>query len=142
MAKARDGGDRYYAVDGREPIVLLVEDEALIRATMSDHLRECGFSVVEVGSADEAVNILKSDRTVDLVFSDIEMPGHLDGLGLARWMKANCPDIPLLLTSGQASRVQAARELCDERSFLIKPYAFENVIRHFVDKLKIHRDTD
>ncbi len=142
MAKAGGGAHQYYATNGREPVVLLVEDEFLILTTLADHLRECGFSVLEVRSADEAINILSSDRTVDLVFSDIEMPGQLDGLGLARWMQANRPDVPLLLTSGQANRVQVARDLCDEKSFLIKPYTFENVIRHFEGKIRIRRDPD
>lgn len=140
MLKAGNGPDRISAADGHEPVVLLVEDDFLILTTLADQLRECGFSVLEVRGADEAINILDSDRTVDLVFSDIEMPGQLDGLGLAKWMKANRPDIPLLLTSAQANRVQTARDLCDERSFLGKPYAFETLIRHFMDKIGILRE--
>lgn len=62
--------------------VLIVEDEVLIRAPLAEHLREAGFNVIEANTADEAWSCLQTGMPVDLVFSDIRMPGSMDGLEL------------------------------------------------------------
>jgi CheY-like chemotaxis protein len=80
--------------------VLVVEDEALIRALIAEELRLEGFSVIEAGRADEALTYIKAGEQVDLIFSDIRMPGLLDGLQLAEILRDNYPDIPVILTSG------------------------------------------
>jgi CheY-like chemotaxis protein len=66
--------------------VLLVEDEVLIRLGVAEHLREAGFNVVEAATATEAREIMLAGVAIDLVFSDINMPGELDGVGLAKWL--------------------------------------------------------
>ena len=79
-------------VKDRTPTVLVVEDEFLIRAMLSDYLQECGFKVLEGSTADEAVAIIENvDVPIDLVLTDIRMPGSMDGFGLARWVRANRP---------------------------------------------------
>ncbi|MGZ5904834.1 MAG: response regulator, partial [Reyranella sp.] len=69
------------------PTVLVVEDEILVRTVIAAYLRDCGFDVVEAGSADEAVRVLEAGVRIDIVFSDINMPGSLDGFGLAQWLR-------------------------------------------------------
>ncbi|MGD0142440.1 MAG: response regulator [Rhizomicrobium sp.] len=122
----------------RAPAILVVDDEELIRATVSEHLTECGFEVLAVANAAEAIEILESDEAqIDLVFSDIQMPGDMDGIGLAMWLKAHRPELPLLLTSGQIPKLQAARDLCEKEPFLIKPYPFQPLAHYFMRLIEL-----
>ena len=106
----------------RTPAILLVEDEVLIRVVVADYLQECGFKIFEASTAGEAIRILEANNTIiDLVFSDVKMPGEMDGFGLSQWVKANRPRLPIILTSGDARKTDAARDLCDE-VFMTKPY--------------------
>jgi CheY-like chemotaxis protein len=75
------------------PRILLVEDEVLVRVTISDLLRQAGFTVIKATTADIAWRFLKASGPVDLVFSDIETPGSLDGLQLARSIRARFPSL-------------------------------------------------
>ncbi|PSH60795.1 response regulator [Phyllobacterium brassicacearum] len=90
--------------------------------TISDYLRDCDFTVIEGGSADEAISLLQSGIHVDLVFSDVKMPGDMDGFGLANWIREHQPGIKVvILTSGYANAAEIAAELCEE-SPIAKPY--------------------
>jgi CheY-like chemotaxis protein len=103
--------------------ILVVEDEVLIRLSLSDYLRECGFTVLEAASGDEAIEVLRGrGDDVDLVFSDVQMPGETDGFTLARWVRSNHPEIPVILTSGVAHAVEKAADLCLEGPIVKKPY--------------------
>jgi CheY-like chemotaxis protein len=131
MAASPSSRTPYSGRTDRTPAVLVVEDEALIRSVISDCLRQCGFSVHEAGNAFEAIGILQDDAAaVDLVFSDIKMPGDMDGLGLAQWIRTNRPGLPVTLTSGDASKSVAARVLCEHESFFQKPYDEVKVAAH------------
>lgn len=115
----------------RPPTILVVEDEFLIGAMLSDRLQECGFRVLEASSADEAVAIVENiDVPIDLVLTDIRMPGSMDGLGLAKWLKANRPMMPVILASGHARKTDVAKELCANQTFFEKPYDLEAVVAH------------
>lgn len=107
--------------------VLVVEDEVFIRLDIAEYLRECGYRVVEAGNADEAIRILESQLPIDLVFSDIQMPGDMDGFGLARWIRQNHPDIRIILTSGYVKATEVAGQLCDEGP-IPKPYDHQLVL--------------
>lgn len=112
------------------PTVLVVEDEVLVRLSIADHLRDCGYRVIEAESADEAIAMLESEKTpVDIVFSDVNMPGQADGLGLARWLRRERPNVRVLLTSGVARAEAAAEALCMNGHLLEKPYRHEEVER-------------
>ncbi|MFN3889050.1 MAG: response regulator [Beijerinckiaceae bacterium] len=82
------------------PVVLVVEDEVFIRFDVADMLRDDGFEVIEAGNAQEALDALATGARIDLVFSDIQMPGAMNGLGLARHILAHHPGLPVILTSG------------------------------------------
>ena len=108
--------------------VLVVEDEVLIRLVIADYLRECGYRVHEAASADEAIVVLESrDVSVDIVFSDVIMPGRMDGFGLARWVRANRPQIDIVLTSGIDRSAEVAGMLCQGGPLLEKPYEPQKV---------------
>lgn len=104
------------------PTILVVDDEVLICMVVCDYLRECGYRVVEAGNGDEAVTALKTDTHVDVVFTDVRMPGALDGFGLAQWVHRERPGVRVILTSGIARAAQEAGDLCEDGSLLAKPY--------------------
>src|ERR1700722_2890400 len=81
-------------------IILVVEDEVLIRFVISEYLRDVGFQVVEAGSADEALEYLGTLNEVALVFSDVRMPGSLDGIELSQRVRLLYPYLPMILASG------------------------------------------
>lgn len=88
----------------RAPVVLVVEDEAIIRMMLVDELEDAGIEVVEAEGADAAVSILSIGATIRVVVTDVRMPGSIDGLGLAAWMRDQAPRIPIIITSGFASQ--------------------------------------
>jgi CheY-like chemotaxis protein len=104
--------------------VLVVEDEVLIRWVIAEHLRDCGYRVIEAGSGDEAIEILRRTAlTIDVVFSDVRMPGSTDGFALAQWVRAQRPAIRVVLTSGIEKASRAAVALCAEAPLVSKPYS-------------------
>ncbi|HEV7909878.1 MAG TPA: response regulator [Methylocella sp.] len=109
------------------PVVLIVEDEPFVRLTGADLLAEAGFEVLEAGNADEAMRILEATPEVRVVFSDVEMPGSLDGLGLARNICQRWPSIGIVLTSGHRIR---AETIPRDGKFLAKPYDGQVLVRH------------
>lgn len=109
--------------------VLVVEDEVLIRLTISDYLRHCGYRVLEAANATEALTILeKADIEIDVVLSDIEMPGSMDGFGLAQWVRANRTGLDVVLVGTVERAANAAAELCEEGPTLAKPYEPQIVV--------------
>lgn len=100
--------------------LLIAEDDAFIRAMIADFLRDSGFDVLEAESADQAVAVLESGANISLLFSDIKMPGTMDGCDLARQVRERWPDTRVLLTSGYSSALAEARNT--EPQVLEKPY--------------------
>jgi CheY-like chemotaxis protein len=102
--------------------VLVVDDEILVRLAIAEYLRDCGYKVVEAADADEAILVLQQPQfAVDVLFSDIDMPGDLDGFGLSQWARANRPDLEVILTGSVPRAVNAATNLCEEGT-VPKPY--------------------
>lgn len=113
------------------PIVLVVEDEVILRIAIAEHLRECGFKVVEAGDGGEAQTLILAGLQPDLVFSDVSMPG-IDGLALANWLADNGVDAPIVMTSGVHSSLDAAKAACANVSlFVSKPYEHDRLVNHF-----------
>jgi CheY-like chemotaxis protein len=122
-------------IPSQPPVVLLVEDEIIILVVIAGYLRGCGYQVIEAQDADEAVALLEADHPVDALFSDVRMPGEMDGLGLARWARRHRPEVPVLLTSGFVKDAMIADALCADGSMLDKPYdaqEMEGRIRHML----------
>jgi two-component system, response regulator PdtaR len=114
------------AVAGR-PTVLVVEDDVLLRMDAVDIIRNAGFEAVEAANADEAIAILEARPNIHVVFTDIQMPGSMDGLKLAKFVKDRWPPIKIVATSGL---VKVSREdLPAGGRFLAKPYTPAEVIR-------------
>ena len=110
--------------------VLLVEDEVLVRMPIAQYLRDCGYKVIEAVNADEAMAVLlHKDTVVDFVFSDIEMPGAIDGFGLAKWIREHRPGLDVLLAGTVPRTVESAQQLCEQGS-VPKPYDAQIVHNH------------
>jgi CheY-like chemotaxis protein len=109
--------------------VLVVEDEVLVRLVIAEYLRECGYRVHEAADAGEAVAILTSPvASIDVVFSDVVMPGDMDGFALARWVRTNRPDIKVILASSIERSAEVAGMLCEAGPLVAKPYEPKHVI--------------
>ena len=107
--------------------VLVVEDEILLRLVIAEYLRDCGYRVIEAADADEAVIVLKQPNVaVDVLFSDVDMPGSMDGFALSQWTRSNRPDIEVVLTGSVPRAVNAATTLCEEGT-VPKPYEPQSV---------------
>lgn len=100
--------------------ILIVEDEWLIRMMLSDELRDAGYEVVEASNADEAIAILQTGLPIDLVFSDVRMPGSIDGLGLLAFVRSKFSALPVIMTSGHAVPTLVAASGASQ--YLAKPY--------------------
>ena len=114
--------------------VLVVDDEPAIRAVLCEYLRDCGFQPLSAATGDEAVQVIQREATIDLVFSDVRMPGEIDGYGLARWIMENRPQLPVLLITGDLGKANAAAELCGAQT-MAKPYDFEMLARKIRETL-------
>jgi CheY-like chemotaxis protein len=103
----------------QSPTVLLVEDEVLVRMMLADQLREAGCRVVEASDADEALLLLRQNLIrPGVVISDIRMPGSIDGLGLARVIRSECPELKVILISAHHPSLEGP----DYDAFFPKPY--------------------
>lgn len=103
-----------------DPVILIVEDSTIIRMSTVDLVRSAGYLALEAGCADEAIQVLESRADIDLVFTDVQMPGGMDGIKLSRHIRERWPSVKLILASGDA--------LLDESSLpqgsrlFLKPY--------------------
>lgn len=109
--------------------VLVVEDETMVRMPIAEYLRDCGYNVLEAGNASEAISALGADDHVNLVFSDIRMPGGMDGLALAEWIRSHHPRVPVLLTSGYSGGKALPPMTFPGTRFIEKPYSQTQVER-------------
>jgi CheY-like chemotaxis protein len=105
----------------KRPVVLIVEDEFLLRMDAVDMIASAGFDTLEAVNADDAIEILEARPDIAVVFTDIQMPGSMDGLKLARAVRGRWPPIKIVATSGQVD-VRAV-DLPEGGRFLPKPYS-------------------
>jgi CheY-like chemotaxis protein len=107
------------------PVVLVVEDDHLLRLDAIDMIEAAGFEVVEAANADQAIRILESRNDIAVVFTDIQMPGSMDGLKLAHAIRGRWPPIKIVTTSGL--RTIGENDLPRGGRFLPKPYSSNQV---------------
>ena len=112
--------------ESKRPVVLIVEDEFLIRMDALDMIRGAGFDVLEAANADEAILILEDRPDIRVVFTDIQMPGSMDGLKLAAAIRGRWPPIKIVATSG---RVKVSDDdLPSGSRFVPKPYSAGEIV--------------
>ena len=110
----------------KRPIVLIVEDEFLVRMNAVEMIGEAGFEAVEAGNADDAITMLENRLDIRLVLTDIQIPGSMDGLKLAAAVRGRWPPIKIITTSGRY--VLHEVDLPDGGVFLPKPYTSDGVM--------------
>ena len=108
------------APNSKAPAVLIVEDEPLVRVSAVRAVEDAGFEVIEAANADEAIRILENRSDIRVVFTDIHMPGSIDGLKLAHAVRNRWPPIKIIVTSGRDQVSES--DLPEGGRFFAKPY--------------------
>ena len=115
--------------------VLVLDGDVLVRMPVVQFLRDCGYRVVEAANTDEAIAILHNTNTpVDVVLSEIDIPGSMNGFGFAQWARSVLPDLRILLAGTPERTVQNATELCEVGPTLKRPYDHKRVL-HRIKRL-------
>jgi CheY-like chemotaxis protein len=112
--------------------LLVVEDEVLIRLDISSYLRAAGYDVLEAGNAQQAIDMLRARTEIALVFTDVQMPGDLNGLDLASYIQQQHPEVRIIVTSGRIRRSDMPAGL---GQMVEKPYGPQNVLSLIRDAL-------
>jgi CheY-like chemotaxis protein len=123
---AGKSGAKVNASADRAHVILVVEDEFLVRMDAADMIRNAGFEVVEAANADQAISILESRFDITVVFTDVQMPGSMDGLKLAATVRGRWPPIKIITTSANA-RLRLD-DLPSGGRFLAKPYTQAQIL--------------
>jgi DNA-binding NtrC family response regulator len=122
-------GSRVELRSGRQAkaysIVLLVEDDVLVRMLIADELRNAGYAVVEAADADEALDVLGCNVGVKVVLSDVQMPGSMNGAEFAQVVRSVYPTMKVLLTSGHSGMLDGV----EHDGFFPKPCDVEQIVK-------------
>jgi CheY-like chemotaxis protein len=113
--------------------VLIVEDDTLLRMDAAAFFEDAGYTVHEAANADEAIRLLEQNSNIRLVFTDVQMPGSIDGLKLARYVRERWPPVKIIIASGQVCLRQD--ELPSGSAFFSKPYRPEQITGKFQEML-------
>lgn len=111
----------------------MVEDHPVQRMAIAEALVEAGFEALESGSAAEAIRVLEARSDIHLVFTDVEMPGTMDGVELAHYIRNRWPPVKLIVVSGK--RALSAATLPAEANFFSKPYLETTIVETMVGML-------
>jgi two-component system, response regulator PdtaR len=114
--------------------VLVVEDDEILRMCAANVVADAGFVAVEAANADEAVAILESRSDIALLFTDIQMPGSMDGLGLARTVQDRWPTIKIILVSGRMELSERDRPA--NSRFFRKPFSMKQITEGLQDMIR------
>jgi len=124
----REGGLAGITVEhGKPPAVLVVEDEPLIRMDAVDMIEDAGFRTYEAASADEAIALMQRHADIGVLFTDIDMPGTMDGLKLARYVRDRWPPVVILVTSGAVGIDEVS--MPEGSTFFPKPYSATHIVK-------------
>ena len=112
--------------------ILIVDDEPIVLLDIADFFTDVGFKVFEAGSADDAIVVLEENPNIQTVITDVRMPGSMDGVELAHFIRDRWPSILLVVTSG--ARPIAGNELPNRTMFVAKPFD-PNFVLSEIDRL-------
>lgn len=117
------------------PCILVVDDDMAARLVAVEFLGD-EYRVLEAATADEAIAILAENDHVDLVLSDVRMPGTMNGFGLARWVQDHYPGMSVLLVSGYVGGDEAIKDYQSQWPLLAKPYPYERLLGQIANLLR------
>jgi CheY-like chemotaxis protein len=104
----------------RLPAILVVEDEVLVRLDLVDTMQDAGFPTFEAGGADEAIRLMEKHPEIEVLFTDIDMPGTMDGLKLSHYVRDRWPPVRIVITSGHVFTTPG--DMPDHSTFIAKPH--------------------
>lgn len=113
--------------NGAGTVVLVVEDDGLIRMVLAGELEDAGFAVIEAKDADVAMAMITDRPDIAVVVTDVRMPGSIDGLGLAAWMREHVPSVPIIVATGHAEFPEIATINPAISRVIAKPYRSQDV---------------
>jgi DNA-binding response OmpR family regulator len=119
--------------------VMVIEPDILARMVIADYLRNCGYKVIEGVVAEDVFAVLNAGGAIDMIFSEVKLPGELDGFGLASKIRESHSHIDVLLSRGTANAAEKAGDLCEDGP-LEKPYHPQEVLRR-INVLRERRRT-
>jgi CheY-like chemotaxis protein len=120
----------------QQDTILVVDGNVIERTVISDYLRHCGYRVIEAHDASEAQQALNQEGfNVDVILSDLELPGETNGFQLASWVRTNMPGVKVVLSAAIERTANAVGDLCEEGPHLAKPYDPLMVLDH-IKRLK------
>jgi two-component system, response regulator PdtaR len=102
------------------PAILVVDDEVLVRLDLVDTIQDAGFPTFEAGGADEAIRLMEKHPEIAVLFTDIDMPGTMDGLKLSHYVRHRWPPVRIVITSGHV--FTTPEEMPDQSTFIAKPH--------------------
>jgi CheY-like chemotaxis protein len=114
--------------DATSATILVVDPDILVRMVIADYLRDCGYKVVEGVNADDVLAVLAAGRKIDVILTEVQLAGSIDGFELARQIRETHPDIDVILASGVSRVADKASDLCDDGP-LEKPYHPQEIVR-------------
>jgi CheY-like chemotaxis protein len=117
------------------PAVLVVDDEPVICMLACDYLRDAGYRTLEAHNAQQAIDLLEKGERVDVVFSDVQMPG-MDGFELQRWLRQHRPRVKVLLSSGVENVKAASGYMGPPRWLIFKPYDMADLEKRIRDLVR------
>jgi CheY-like chemotaxis protein len=112
-------------------VALVVEDEAMLRFSLAEDLQAAGYTTYEAANAAEAIEVMEANSDIRVVFTDIQMPGTMDGLALSHYVRKRWPPTIIVVLSGRA--VPSEDEMASGAMFLGKPYASHTLNRVLAD---------
>ncbi|TIM23523.1 MAG: response regulator [Mesorhizobium sp.] len=116
--------------------ILVVDGDVITRSVIADYLRHCGYRVIEARDGREAKQALgHADFDVEVMLSDIHLPGEMNGFQLSKWVRDNWPEVKVVLSAAVERTANAAGDLCEEGPHLAKPYEPATVVDH-IKRLK------
>jgi DNA-binding NtrC family response regulator len=111
-----------------KPVVLVVEDEQLIRDSLADALQDAGFGVVQADKAETAIARMVEAESISAVVTDVRLPGRMNGVGIAVWMREHTPETPIILVSGFPIRPDLAKINPKIAIIVNKPYQPDEIV--------------
>jgi len=114
----------------RKSTILVVEDDVLVRLSVAEYLRRTDYRVLEASNANEAMAIFKAGEPIEVIFSDVDMPGGANGFELAQWVRREYPDVSVLLTASAENLTRTEGYGRENGPLLQKPYTFELLLTY------------
>lgn len=113
-------------MNNRRAVILVVEDNAIIRMGAIDLVQSAGYEALDARDADEAIRILEARSDIDLVFTDVQMPGTMDGIKLSHYIRERWPPVKIMVASGMAILEESS--LPEGSLFFPKPYSETTIL--------------